>query len=64
MRCERGARRVHSPRWCPCPRSVMVGNAQEQLLDWAETQNRDNLYRAQGKVADGILEGIEHFGLM
>lgn len=42
----------------------MVGNAQEQLLDWAETQNRDNLYRAQGKVADGILEGIEHFGLM
>jgi len=43
---------------------VMVGNSQEQLVEWArEKGNGERLFHAEGKVADGILEGIRHFGL-
>ena len=50
-------------------RGIIVGNAQPELTDWhQQTPNHpDGLpvrYVAQGHCAAGILEGLQHFGLL
>jgi hypothetical protein len=52
--------------------SIVVGNAQPDLVAWLDATSastppladgRPRLYRATEHVADGILQGLQHFGL-
>lgn len=40
---------------------IVVGNAQPELL---ETVVGRSVYRAEGSCADGVLEGLQHFGVI
>lgn len=43
---------------------VIVGNAQPELWDWYQQQGQSRHYKAQFACAGGILEALEHFGLL
>jgi len=51
--------------------SIVVGNAQPDLVAWLDATSastpladgRPRLYRATEHVADGIVQGLQHFGL-
>lgn len=50
--------------------SVVVGNAQPDLTKWLDAapvsllaDGRPRVYRATAEVADGIMQGLKHFGL-
>jgi sucrose-6F-phosphate phosphohydrolase len=45
-------------------RGVVVGNAQPELIELAESLGDDNIYLARGKYAAGVAEGLEHFGVL
>lgn len=45
----------------PGVRGIVVGNALEELK--AITEERPDIYCAEGEIADGVLEGLEHWGL-
>lgn len=45
-------------------RGILVGNARPELLQWYETNPSDCLYLAKAHYADGILEGLRHFGFL
>ncbi|NES86743.1 MAG: HAD-IIB family hydrolase, partial [Moorea sp. SIO2B7] len=44
--------------------SIIVGNAQPELLQWYEFNQNDYLYLAQAYCASGILEGLKYFGFL
>ncbi|WP_269539251.1 HAD-IIB family hydrolase [Cerasicoccus fimbriatus] len=43
-------------------RGIIVGNAQPELLE--RMVGRKEVYRAQGACADGVLEGLKHYGVI
>lgn len=43
---------------------VIVGNALPELLTWHEQWGHEQIYLAQSGYANGILEGLAHFGLL
>ena len=43
-------------------RGIVVGNAQPELLE--RMIGLKEIYRAQGACADGVLEGLQHFGVI
>lgn len=43
-------------------RGIVVGNAQPELLE--RTVGRKEVYRAEGYCADGVLEGLLHYGVI
>lgn len=45
-------------------RGIIVGNARPELLQWYETNSSDCLYLARSHYAEGILEGLHHFGFL
>ena len=40
---------------------IIVGNAQPELLQWYQDNQRKSLYHAQKAFAGGILEGLQYF---
>ncbi len=45
-------------------KAIIVGNAQLKLRQWYQKNRNDSLYLATGFCAEGILEGLEHFGFL
>lgn len=45
-------------------RGIIVGNARPELRQWYEENKKDYHYFAQAHYADGILEGLYHFGFL
>jgi hypothetical protein len=46
-------------------KSVIVGNAKQELIDWATQKNPEpNIYLAQAPFANGILQGLKYFQLV
>jgi sucrose-6F-phosphate phosphohydrolase len=45
-------------------RGILVGNAKPELRQWYEENKKDYHYFAQAHYADGILEGLHHFGFL
>lgn len=45
-------------------RGIIVGNARPELLQWYQTNSSDCLYLASSYYAEGILEGLHHFGFL
>ncbi|GAB1545472.1 sucrose-phosphate phosphatase [Scytonema sp. NUACC21] len=45
-------------------RGIIVGNARPELLQWHKENLLDYHYQAQNHCADGILEGLRHFGFL
>lgn len=45
-------------------RSLIVGNAKPELLNWFQANRNDTLYLAQSACAAGILEGLKHFSFL
>jgi mannosylfructose-6-phosphate phosphatase len=45
----------------PGARGIVVGNALPELASMAE--DRTDIYRAQGEIADGVLEGLKYWGV-
>lgn len=45
-------------------RGILVGNAKPELRQWYEENKKDYHYFAQADYADGILEGLHHFGFL
>ncbi len=43
-------------------RGIVVGNAQPELLE--RTVGHPGVFRAEGFCADGVLEGLQHFGVI
>lgn len=48
-------------------RAIVVGNAEPELKKWLLTEKKDmagptRLYIAKAGMAEGILEGVKHFG--
>jgi len=43
--------------------AIVVGNAKQELLDWTATHAR-TAYEAKAKYANGIIEGLEHYGVI
>lgn len=43
-------------------RGIVVGNAQPELLE--RTVGKKEVYRAEGYCADGVLEGLQHYGVI
>jgi sucrose-6F-phosphate phosphohydrolase len=46
------------------PRGIIVANAQPELVEWADSQPRDGIYRAGEPHAGGVEEGLVHFGVL
>jgi sucrose-6-phosphatase len=42
-------------------RSIIVGNAQQLLLDWVRAQDQSTIYVARATYAAGIIEGLKHY---
>lgn len=42
-------------------KSIIVGNAQQLLLDWATTNDHGETYLAQGQHAAGVIEGLRYY---
>ena len=45
-------------------KGIIVGNAKADLLSWYRDNKRESLYLAQTNFANGVLEGLEYFGLL
>ena len=45
-------------------RGILVGNAKPELRQWYEENKKDYHYFAQADYADGIVEGLHHFGFL
>ncbi len=45
-------------------KGLIVGNAKPELLEWYEANSSDNNYLARSAYAEGILEGLKHFGFL
>jgi sucrose-6-phosphatase len=45
-------------------RGIIVGNARSELLDWHDRNPAPYRYLAEASYASGILEGLEHFGVL
>ncbi len=45
-------------------RGILVGNAKPELRQWYEENKKDYHYFAQADYANGILEGLHHFGFL
>ncbi|MGI0486203.1 sucrose-phosphate phosphatase [Pantanalinema rosaneae CENA516] len=45
-------------------RGIIVGNAMSELLDWHHANPNPDRYLATAHCAGGILEGLNHFGLL
>ncbi len=45
-------------------KSLIVGNAKPELLQWYKVNKNDTLYLAQSTCAGGILEGLKYFSLL
>ena len=45
-------------------RGCAVGNAQPELRAWCAEHRAARLYVARGACADGIVEGLKHFGFL
>ena len=45
-------------------KGIIVGNAKSELLRWYEANKRESLYLAKAYHADGVLEGLKHFGFL
>lgn len=45
-------------------RGVVVGNAQPELVELAESLGSDDVYLAQNKYAAGVEEGLQHLGIL
>ncbi|PAX59926.1 sucrose-phosphate phosphatase [Brunnivagina elsteri] len=45
-------------------RGIIVGNARPELIQWHSENPADNRYLAKNTCADGILEGLKHFGFL
>ena len=45
-------------------KGIIVGNARSELLQWYEANKRESLYVAKAYYADGVLEGLQHFGFL
>lgn len=45
-------------------RGIIVGNAQPELLHWHQQNPAPHRYLATAHYAAGILEGLEHFGIL
>jgi sucrose-6-phosphatase len=43
-------------------RGIIVGNARPELLEWHEANPSPNHFVAKAHYADGIIEGLKHFG--
>jgi sucrose-6-phosphatase len=43
---------------------IVVGNARSELLDWCQKNSGKTVLFAESACAEGILEGLEHFGFM
>lgn len=43
--------------------AIIVGNAREELLKWY-AENHQSTYLAKGHFANGILEGLKHYGFV
>jgi sucrose-6-phosphatase len=43
---------------------IIVGNAQPELLQWLHENPSADCYLARSRYAQGILEGLQHFGLL
>jgi sucrose-6-phosphatase len=48
--------------FCQDNLGIIVGNAQSELIQWYKQQGSDRQYLAQNHYAEGILEGLKHFG--
>ena len=45
-------------------RGIIVGNASSELLQWHNSNPSEYHYLAKGSCADGIIEGLKHFGFL
>ncbi|MBE9042879.1 sucrose-phosphate phosphatase [Pleurocapsales cyanobacterium LEGE 10410] len=45
-------------------KSLIVGNAKPELLQWYEANSSENNYLAKSACAGGILEGLKHFSFI
>lgn len=45
-------------------KSLIVGNAKPELLQWFKANRNDTLYLAQSACAGGIIEGLKHFSFL
>ena len=45
-------------------KGIIVGNAKTELLQWYRANERETLYLAQAHCANGVLEGLKHFGFI
>ena len=45
-------------------RGIVVGNASSELLEWHKSNPAEHRYLAQASYANGILEGLKHFGFL
>ncbi|WP_017652269.1 sucrose-phosphate phosphatase [Fortiea contorta] len=45
-------------------KGIIVGNAQPELLHWHQAHPHQNRYLATAKFAEGIAEGLQHFGFL
>lgn len=45
-------------------KGIIVGNARPELLDWHQSQSSVDTYLAKAHCANGILEGLHHFGFL
>lgn len=47
-----------------CAKGIIVGNAQPELLQWHQQQEKGDRYLAQNHCAAGIWEGLQYFGFV
>lgn len=43
--------------------AIVVGNAQMELLEWLSLSNQPKVYMATQPYANGMIEGLRHFGV-
>jgi hydroxymethylpyrimidine pyrophosphatase-like HAD family hydrolase len=44
-------------------KAIIVGNAKEELLQWALQAGNGNIFLAKGFYAQGIIEGFAYYGV-
>lgn len=45
-------------------KSIVVGNAQQLLLDWVVSGNHGKTYLADGRYGAGVIEGLRNYGVL
>jgi sucrose-6-phosphatase len=45
-------------------KGIIVGNAKPELLQWHEINRKETIYLAHSYCANGVLEGLKHFGFL